>query len=134
LVAADSPRLGHILDMLEDPAELWTAYGIRSLSARDTYYGKDENYWRGPIWLNINYLVLAALHKTYAALPGPFREQAARIYRGLRENLIANVLGQYDKTGFFWENYSAEDGHGQGTHPFTGWTSLIVLIMAEQYQ
>ncbi|KAJ2761764.1 Processing alpha glucosidase I [Coemansia nantahalensis] len=133
LVAPDSPKLGHILDMVEDPAELWTAYGLRSLSARDPYYGKDENYWRGPIWLNVNYLVLAALHKTYATAPGPFRDQAARIYRELRANLVANVLGQYQSTGFFWENYSPDDGHGQGTHPFTGWTSLIVLIMAEQY-
>ncbi|KAJ1722865.1 Processing alpha glucosidase I, partial [Coemansia biformis] len=134
LVPPDSDKLGHILDMIEDPDELWTAYGLRSLSKRDPYYGKDENYWRGPIWMNINYLVLASLHKNYMSAAGPFREQAHRLYRDLRTNLIANVLEQYQKTGFFWENYSPEDGHGQGTHPFTGWTALVVLIMAEQYQ
>ncbi|KAJ2778238.1 Processing alpha glucosidase I [Coemansia javaensis] len=133
LVPADSPKLGHILDMIEDPDALWSEYGLRSLARSDAFYGKGENYWRGPVWININYLVLASLHTNYAAADGPHRAQAARIYRALRENVIANVLGQYRKTGFFWENYSAEDGRGQGTHPFTGWTSLIVLIMAEQY-
>ncbi|KAJ2309807.1 Processing alpha glucosidase I [Coemansia sp. RSA 2705] len=132
LVPRDSPKLGSILDMLEDPDELWSEYGIRSLSKSDALYGKGEDYWRGPIWININYLVLASLHKNYID-DGPHREQAERIYRGLRANLIRNVLGEYRQTRFFWEQYNPEDGHGQGTHPFTGWTSLIVLIMAEQY-
>ncbi|KAJ2347145.1 Processing alpha glucosidase I, partial [Coemansia sp. RSA 2618] len=133
LLPPESPKLGHILDMIEDPDELWTEFGIRSLSKSDTHYGKGEDYWRGPIWININYLVLSSLHKNYMSSDGPHREQATRIYTGLRANLIKNILGQFRQTRFFWEQYNPEDGHGQGTHPFTGWTSLVVLIMAEKY-
>ena len=57
LLPADSPRLKPILDLISDPKELWSDYGIRSLSQTDEFYGTDENYWRGPIWINMNYLI-----------------------------------------------------------------------------
>ncbi len=61
LVPADSPRLKAILDLISDPSELWSDYGIRSLSKKDEYYGTDENYWRSPIWVNLNYLIVKNL-------------------------------------------------------------------------
>ncbi|KAJ2161219.1 Processing alpha glucosidase I [Coemansia sp. RSA 552] len=133
LVPPDSPKLGRILDMMEDPDQLWSDFGLRSLSKSDQFYGKGEDYWRGPVWLNINYLALSSLHRNYISVAGPHQEQAARIYRQLRQNIIDNVLTQFRETRFFWEQYNPEDGHGQGTHPFTGWTTLIVLIMAERW-
>ncbi|KAJ2750789.1 Processing alpha glucosidase I, partial [Coemansia sp. BCRC 34490] len=133
LVPPHSAKLGHILDIVEDPNELWTDYGIRSLSKSDPYYGKGEDYWRGPVWININYLLLSSLYRNYITVEGPYQEQAQRIYTGLRRNLIDNIGKQYRESRFFWEQYNPEDGHGQGTHPFTGWTTLIVLIMAEKY-
>ncbi|KAI9505236.1 glycoside hydrolase [Coemansia spiralis] len=133
LLPVNSPKLGHLLDIIENPEELWTDYGIRSLSKNDVFYGKGENYWRGPVWLNINYLVLSSLYRNYNAVKGPYQEQAQRIYTNLRQNLIRNVFEQYQETRFFWEQYNPEDGSGQRTHPFTGWTTLIVPIMAEKY-
>lgn len=61
LVPANSPRLGAILDQISDPEELWSDYGLRSLSQSDAFYGTGENYWRGPIWLNMNYLAVKSL-------------------------------------------------------------------------
>ncbi|KAJ2345688.1 Processing alpha glucosidase I [Coemansia sp. RSA 2673] len=133
LVPPDSKKLGHILSMIEDPEELWTEFGVRSLSKRDEFYGQGENYWRGPIWININYLILSSLHRNYVGVEGPYQEQARSIYTRLRDNLIANVFEQYQSSRFFWEQYNPEDGAGQRTHPFTGWTTLIVLVMAEKY-
>ena len=40
---------------------------------------------------------------------------------------------EYKETGCFWENYDSLTGKGTGVHPFTGWTTLFVLIMGEQY-
>lgn len=65
LLPADSTRLGAILDLISDPEELWSQYGIRSLSKKDEFYETDENYWRSPIWINMNYLVVTNLLVSY---------------------------------------------------------------------
>ncbi len=61
LLPSDSPKLGPILDLIADPEELWSEYGLRSLSKSDEFHGTDENYWRGPVWVNMNYLALVRL-------------------------------------------------------------------------
>ncbi|PRP80049.1 hypothetical protein PROFUN_10732 [Planoprotostelium fungivorum] len=138
LIPTDSPRLDAILDLLLDPKEVWSPYGIRSLSKSDRYFGTNENYWRGPIWMNINYLVLQSLHNNYihselSLDKQPYREKAQRLYNNLRSNLIANVYKVWKETGYVWEQYDPNDGKGQRSHPFTGWTSLIINIMGETY-
>lgn len=154
LIPADSPRLGPILDLIQDPEELWSDYGIRSLSKKDEFYGTAENYWRSPIWININYLILKNLlvsrksdlgilllrklsknaanldgKQDVATVPGPHQDQARQMYTQLRKNLVENVFNQWKKTGFAWEQYNPETGAGQRTQHFTGWTSLVVKMM-----
>jgi len=92
LLPPDSPHLGPILDMLRDPEQLWSEYGIRSLSKSHPEFGQGENYWRGPIWVQMNYMVLGALHNTYAREEGPLRERAQEIYEELRRNVVDNVF------------------------------------------
>ncbi|KAG5303378.1 glucosidase I [Histoplasma capsulatum G186AR] len=128
LMPADSPRLGPTLDLIQDPKELWSDYGIRSLSKKDEFYGTDENYWRGPIWININYMILKNLLDV-ATVPGPHQEQARKMYTQLRQNIVDNVFNQWKETGFAWEQYNPETGAGQRTQHFTGWTSLVVKMM-----
>ena len=148
LLPPESPRLKAILDLISDPEELWSDYGLRSLSKSDEFYGTDENYWRSPIWINMNYLAVKSLyvsHNIYlqirqiypinivqdiAIQPGPHKSQAASTYTSLRKNLVENVFNQWEGTGFAWEQYNPETGAGQRTQHFTGWTSLVVKIMA----
>ncbi|KAI5063243.1 hypothetical protein GOP47_0021790 [Adiantum capillus-veneris] len=138
LIPADSPVLRNQLDLIVDEKLLWTAYGLRSLATTSSMYmarntEHDPPYWRGPVWININYLVLGALHR-YSQEPGPYKDAASRIYTQLRDNLIRNVVESYNESGYLWEQYdNAANGRGKGAHPFTGWTSLILLVMAEQY-
>lgn len=68
LLKPDSPHLGAILDMIRNPNELWSPFGIRSLSIDHPLFGQGENYWKGPIWMQMNYMVLSALHKVSPAL------------------------------------------------------------------
>lgn len=42
LLPADSPRLGPVLATLRDPEQLWSPYGIRSLSKADPYYAMEN--------------------------------------------------------------------------------------------
>lgn len=61
LVDKDSEKLGKVLDLIEDPEHIWSEYGLRSLSKSDEYFGAGENYWKGPVWININYLAIQRL-------------------------------------------------------------------------
>jgi len=133
LLPASSPHLGALLDILHDPEHLWSPYGLRSLSKSHPDFGQGENYWKGPIWIQMNYLALRALHNTYAAREGPYQQKAKDIYKELRKNVVNNVVKEYDRTGYVWEQYDAVTGEGKRSHPFTGWTSLTALILTEKY-
>lgn len=137
ILTPDSQYLDRILKNIRNPEILWSNYGLRSLSKQSPLYMKrntehDPPYWRGQIWMNINYLALKALHH-YASQPGPYSEEAKRIYVELRHNVVKNVFAQYKRSGYIWEQYNDKTGEGSGCKPFNGWTGLIVLIMAEQY-
>ncbi|GBP52699.1 Mannosyl-oligosaccharide glucosidase [Eumeta japonica] len=143
----DSPKLGKIFDDLDKPELLWSPYGLRSLSKTSPFYMKrntehDPPYWRGQVWISINYLALGAL-RHYSKVMGPYASRAANLHKRLRDNVVRelffqslgfrNVLSEYKRTGYFWEHYSGVDGKGAGCRPFTGWTALVVLIMAGEY-
>lgn len=137
LLRPDSPRLPAVLAAMRSERQLWSPFGLRSLARDSPFYLRrntqhDPPYWRGSVWLNINYLALQALHG-YASTEGPQRERAAELYRELRHNLITNVYRQHTESGFLWEHYSDSSGRGQGCRPFAGWTALVVLAMAEDY-
>ncbi|XP_071090232.1 mannosyl-oligosaccharide glucosidase-like [Haliotis cracherodii] len=137
IVEPDSPKLYKILNDLKNPSLLWTDYGLRSLSQSAKLYNRyntehDPPYWRGAIWINMNYLALGALD-FYSRSRGPYQNLAASIYKDLRKNIVDNLMTNYEKTGYIWENYSDKTGEGKGSHPFTGWSALVVLIMGERY-
>jgi len=44
--------------------------------------------------------------------------------------VVDTVYKSWEETGFAWEQYDPETGRGQRTQHFTGWTSLVVKIMA----
>ena len=135
LISPHSKKLEHTLNLMEDPNHLYTPYGLRSLSKSSSLYLKrntehDPPYWRGPIWINLNYLAVKAL-KHYSTIEGPYKEHAAKVHEKLRKNLVNNVIKEYRRTGYIWEQYNDKTGQGQGCRPFTGWSALVVLIMGE---
>ena len=132
LLKPESEQLSATLDLLSDHDALWSPNGLRSLSKAHPLFGEDEDYWRGAIWLPINYMALRALHH-YSQGSGKNADRCAILYTDLRLNIIHTVLDEYERTGYTWEQYDEETGHGRRNHPFTGWTSLVVLIMAEKY-
>lgn len=67
LLSPDDPKVDKILDLIGDEEHLFSAHGLRSLSKQDKFYGTEENYWRSPVWININYLAIAQLRVSYLA-------------------------------------------------------------------
>ncbi|KAL6902548.1 glycoside hydrolase family 63 protein [Trichoderma evansii] len=129
LMQPDDAKLGKILDLVGDENHLFSPHGLRSLSKQDPLYGTEENYWRSPVWMPINYMALTQLYKI-GTQEGPFQRQARGLYNKLRTNLVDTVYKSWEETGFAWEQYNPETGAGQRTQHFTGWTSLVVKIMA----
>lgn len=58
---ATHPHLNATLALMRNETELWSPHGLRSLSRSDKLFGTAEDYWRGPIWININYLAIIKL-------------------------------------------------------------------------
>ena len=97
---------------------------------RDAVYGTQEDYWRGKVWVNVNYLVLAALYQH------PDKEANAlmgKTYSTLRANLVETITAGYVRKGFLFEQYDDKTRQGLKHKPFAGWTALVLLIMAELY-
>lgn len=104
--------------------------GLRSLSISDKHYGTEENYWRGAVWMPINYMVLRAC-KLYYWDDDEVGSQVRALYETLRNNLITSVHRNYKESGYLFENYY--EGKGHRGFPFYGWTSLITNIITQKY-
>jgi len=95
--------------------ELISPAGIMSLSKNDVLFGAGENYWRGKVWGNLNYLTLQALHP--------------RLHH-VSESFVQAVIRGYQEEKYFMENYDPHTSKGTGARPFTGWTATAALLLA----
>jgi hypothetical protein len=82
-----------------------------------SYYAEEgegfdpERYWRGPVWININWMFY------YGLLENGYRRHAEEIKRG--------ILSLVQREGF-WEYYHTFTGKGLGAKNFS-WTSALTL-------
>ena len=132
----DDPRFGTTFQtMVADETGLVTPHGVRSLSVDDPYYRLGNNYWTGPIWININYLIISSLHryKTDPTIGEALRGEIAASYEYLRKGVVDAISGEHEKTGFIWEVYDDQTGEGRDNHPFTGWSALYTNLISEIY-
>jgi mannosyl-oligosaccharide glucosidase len=133
LIPKNDPILRQQLELMRNEELLWTpGHGLRSLAKNSSMYMKyntqhDPPYWRGPVWINMNYLAVSAL-RYYEGEGGEYGEMAGQLGRELRAGLVEMCVEEYERTGYLWENYGDEDGRGKGSHPFTGWTALMALL------
>lgn len=111
---------------MADEKKLMGEDGLRSLSKEDDLFGTEDNYWRGAVWMPINFMVLRACRKYYWQDP-----KAQELYGELRKRLIKSVKRNWEETGYLFENY--HEGKGNRGFPFYGWTTLIANIITEDY-
>lgn len=74
--------------------------------------------------------MLTKISQNIAQQKGTHQKRASKLYTQLRQNIVKTVYESWKETGFAWEQYNPETGKGQRTQHFTGWTSLVVKMMA----
>jgi mannosyl-oligosaccharide glucosidase len=62
---AKPESIAPVLKLINEPHQLKGFAGIRSLSISNSFFGTGDNYWRGSIWVNINYLVSRGVYLHY---------------------------------------------------------------------
>ncbi len=89
-------RASRLVRHLTNPAEFWREFPVSSVSADEEAFC--DNMWRGPVWVNCNYLLIEGL-KRYG-----FDREAAE----LREKTIAEVTKWCSADGIIYEFYDSE--------------------------
>ncbi len=175
-------RMKRLLSRTLDETEFLSDYGVRSLSkfhqhnpyvfehagnrisvnyvageARSAIFGGNSN-WRGPIWFQVNYLLIELLQRFHSYYGDDFRvecpmgsgnllhlgevaaELAGRLCRlflpdaaGQRVYLGDSEIEQNDREFrdhlLFYEYFDGDTGKGLGAPHQTGWTGLVALLL-----
>ncbi len=107
-----------LIDHLTDPDQFWGEYVIPTVARNDPHYDP-TTMWRGPIWANINYFFVEALHQVD-------RDDLARTVRDRTLELVASHPSVY-------EYYNGETGERpQGAADIFGWTAAVFIDLAIQ--
>ena len=175
-------RLNRVLTRMLNEGEFFSDYGIRSVSkaywanpVSVTVHGEDHTLaytpgegttrlyggnsnWRGPIWMPVNFMIVAALHRFHTFYGDDFtlecptgsgvmktlgqiaHDIAARLTRlflrdgsGRRPIFDGSALLQDDPHFrdhiLFYEHFHGETGRGLGASHQTGWTGLVALLL-----
>lgn len=113
---ATNEQAKRMVKVLEDPTQLWTPYPMPVISKADSRFNP-ENYWRGPVWININYLTILAL-ENYG-------------YNDLASNLRSKSIELVAKNPEPREYYNPLTGGGLGAQNFM-WTGALYIAMINE--
>lgn len=99
---------------LLNPKEFWSPYGVRTLAATEPLYNASSGYWRGPVWVISNYLVMHGL-MNYG-----YRKQAIELAEKTERMLADDIK----KTGGMNECYNPQTGAPTAGGHFLSWDLL----------
>jgi hypothetical protein len=103
-------RSARLVALLREPGGFRPAYPVPTVPTDSAEY-QEQAYWKGPTWVNTNWMVVDALE----------RNGEAALARDLRERTL-NLVAR----GGFAEYFSALHGDGYGAPRFS-WTAALVL-------
>lgn len=114
---ADEMIRAHLLN----PREFWSQHGVRTLAAIEPLYNPRSGYWRGPVWVISNYLLMHGL-ENYG-----YKAQAIELARETVQLLVNDLR----KTGGMNENYNPETGAPDAAPNFVSWDLLGEHMLEE---
>lgn len=113
-IATPSQAARMIHDHLLKPQEFWCDYGIRTIAPQEPLYDPKSGYWRGPVWVISNYLLMHGL-MNYG-----FFAQAEELARKTVDLLVKDLKA----TGGMNENYNPDTGAPTAGGKFVSWDLL----------
>jgi glycogen debranching enzyme len=112
------PVRHRVLDHLTNPDMFWGEYVLPTVARNDATYDP-STMWRGPVWLNINYFFIEALHQV----------GEIELAHELRRKSLDLIMNQPS----IYEFYNAESGDPPPTAADTfGWTAAVFIDLAIQ--
>lgn len=108
---------GHLLNR----REFWSPNGVRTLAATEPLYNPRSGYWRGPVWVLSNYLLMHGL-ENYG-----YKTQAIELAR----ETVRLLINDLHRTGGMNENYNPETGAPDAAGNFVSWDLLGEHMMEE---
>ena len=103
---------------LTDERQFWSRYPVPTVAMNDPKYDPNQ-MWRGPTWVNVNYLLIEGLQRS--GYPDLARE--------LRRRTLELICGQDD----IYEYYHPESGENPPNAASTfGWSSAVFIDLAIQ--
>lgn len=111
-------RVARLMKHLRDPNQFGTKHPVPS-SPKNSAYFKPQNYWQGPTWININWLLIKGLHHN-----GQHRAAAK-----LKRSTVDLVRRAVPRHGFH-EYYSPLNGKVAGAPQFS-WTAALTLDLLQ---
>jgi neutral trehalase len=111
-------------DHLLNPKEFWATQGIRTIAPEEPLYDPKAGYWRGPVWVISNYLLMHGL-MNYG-----YPKQA----RELAERTVSLLVRDLHATGGMNENYNPETGEPAAGGHFLSWNLLAEHMLEEAEQ
>jgi len=110
-----------IREHLLNSKEFWSPNGIRTLALDEPLYNPRSGYWRGPVWIISNYLLMHGL-ANYG-----YKKDAERLAQETVEVLVRDLRA----TGGMNENYNPETGQPTAAGHFVSWDLLGEHIIEE---
>lgn len=86
-----------LVSHLENPDEFGTEFPIPSISVKDKSFGSDM--WRGPVWINCNYMISKGLAEYGHTL----------LSQKIKEKTLSIINEWYNRTGTVYEFYDSEN-------------------------
>lgn len=114
---ADEMIRPHLLN----PREFWSPNGVRTIAATEPLYNPRSGYWRGPVWVLSNYLLMHGL-TNYG-----YKKEAIQ----LADETVALLLRDLRATGGMNENYNPETGAPDAAGHFVSWDLLAEHMQDE---
>lgn len=122
--AIPDERIAPFVAHLDNENEFKRPHRVPTLSADNSEYNTEGEYWKGSIWAPTNYMVLKGLEKY----------EYHKLAFEIAQNHLECVTKCFKETGTLWENYAPEKvERGNISKPeFVGWTGLVpISVMFE---